>query len=297
MGPAAANRIAIVAWVALVAGCGRLGYEPLGGDAGPDAPSDAPRDAPAGPPCRSADGFSAPSVLSALSSAAAESSLRLAADGTGVFAREIGNEALRIFTTKLGSSGFATPVQVAGAVNEGQAEGPTLSADGSLLLFASERGGAGYDVWGSVRVGGGFSPPSAIPQLNTAQPEFSPYLLASGKALYFTRVEPGAGVKLMRAAASDGQIGSPTVSSTIPVVTSPVVSEDELELFYAVNGDIYRSTRNAVTEPFAAGLRSAALSTGANEEPTWLSPDGCMLYLASDRAGAGAMDLWVSSRR
>lgn len=293
---AAASRIAIVAWVALAAGCGRLGYEPLGSDAGPDASSDAPSDAPAGPPCRSADGFSAPSAISALSSAAAESSLRLAADGAGVFARDLGNGALRIFSTKLGSSGFAMPVLVPGAINEESAEGPALSSDHTVLVIATARGG-NYDLWASTRLGNDYTPPAPLTPLNTAQPEFSPYLLASGKALYFTRVEPGAGVKLMRAVESGGQIGSPMVASTIPVVTSPVVSEDELELFYAVNGDIYRSTRNAVTEPFAAGLRSAALSTAANEEPTWLSPDGCTLYLASDRAGAGAMDLWVSSRR
>lgn len=294
MGPRCTARVVFAGWVALAAGCGRLGYEPL--PAGADAAVDAPTDAPPAPPCRSADGFTTPTVLGALSSALAETSLHLAADGTGVFSRASGGGGvLRGFSTKLGSSGFSQPEELSGPVNDGDVEGPVLSADGSVLLFASTRGGTGYDLWGSVMLAGEFSPPSPITQLNSAQADLSPYLLASGKAIYFTRVVPSAGVALMRAVEANGEISAPTVAATIPVVTNPVVSEDELELFYAVNGDIYRSTRNAVTEPFAAGLRSAALSTGANEEPTWLSPDGCTLYLSSDRAGSS--DLWVTSRR
>lgn len=287
-------RVAVAGWVALAAGCGRLGYEPLAGD--PDAALDATTDALPGPPCRSADGFAAPTALGVLSSAVAESSLRLAATGTAVFSRASGgNGVLRGFLTKLGASGFTQPEEISGPVNDGDVDGPALSADGSVLLFASVRGGASYDLWGSVLLGGEFSTPSRITQLNSAQAELAPYILASGKAVYFTRVVPGSGVALMRAAEANGEIMQPTVAATIPVVTSPVVSEDELELFYAVNGDIYRATRSAVTEPFAAGLRSAALSTTANEEPTWLSPDGCKLYLASDRTGSS--DLWVTSRR
>lgn len=294
MGTRSAATVAFAGWVALAGGCGRIGYEPLASS--PDAALDAQTDALPGPPCRSADGFAAPTALSALSSSIAESSLRLAADGTGVFSRASGGGGvLRGFSTKLSKSGFSPPEEISGPVNDGDVDGPTLSADGSVLLFASTRGGGGYDLWGSLLLGGEFSSPSPITQLNSAQAELSPYLLASGKAVYFTRVLPAAGVALMRAVETNGEISEPTVAATIPVVTSPVVSEDELELFYAVNGDIYRSTRNSVTEPFAAGLRSAALSTADEEEPTWLSSDGCTLYLASNRAGSS--DLWVTTRR
>ena len=228
--------------------------------------------------------------------------LRLSADGTGYFSRDPSpgaNPQARIFAARAGAGGgFQTPVALAGAVNSALAEDPAIAADGSLLLFTSTRGGDGYDLWGAVRANGDFLTPSPLQPLNSAAPELSPYLLTSGKALYFSRVVAGTGVALLRTVSDGGSLGTPASTTAIPVVSNPVVSEDELELFYSENGDIFRATRRLASDPFATPVRSGALSSSGFDAPSWLSPDGCTMYLTSDRAGgAGSLDLWVASRK
>lgn len=274
-------------------GCGRLGYDELPpaaagvGDGGVDAQPVAS--------CSYRATFTAPRLLDDLSSTDDESSLRVGG-GVGYFARATAAAGARIYVAAKEGDGFEGPVLLAGPVNEDVAEGPAISADGSVLAFATTRGGNGYDLWASMRSGTSFPTPSPVAQLMTDLVEVSPYLLASGQALYFSRVVPNSGVALLRAA-RDG-IGAPVSVSTIPVVGNPVVSEDELELLYSVNGDIYQSTRSSRDDAFTTGALVAALSGGADDAPSWLSPDGCTLYLQSRRAGGrGGLDLWMSTRR
>lgn len=294
-------RGALVALCALCA-CGRIGYDARGGDAGPGV--DASVDAAAVAPCRAADAFAAPRPVTELNTAADEAGLRLSADGTGYFTRGLfvgADPVPRIHRASPDEArgGFAAPTLVLGLANVA-AEDPAVAADGTALIFASPLSG-NYDLWGAARVSGEFVTPRALTVLNTDQVELAPYLLSSGKALYFSRINPGAGVSLLRTkvdGAGGGGVAAPTVASSISVVSNPVVSEDELELFYSVNGDIYRATRASADSLFVSSARIATLSSDGFDAPSWMSPDGCTLYLTSDRpGGAGENDLWVASRR
>lgn len=72
---------------------------------------------------------------------------------------------------------------------------------------------------------------------------------------------------------------------------SPVLSADGTELYFASPtmpkaGDILVSTRTAPGEPWSppTAIRGA-VNTGATERPSWLSEDGLLLLLQSDRGG------------
>ena len=88
------------------------------------------------------------------------------------------------------------------------------------------------------------------------------------------------------------------------VDTSPVVTADELVLYFAsdrdsdggTNLDIYVATRANKTDPFGAPKRVAALSTDADELPGYVSADGCRLYLTRDDGNSGGMNLYAASK-
>ena len=68
----------------------------------------------------------------------------------------------------------------------------------------------------------------------------------------------------------------------------PVVTPDELTLYFSSNRangaglqDIYVARRASVSDNFGAPVNLAELNTGTNDFPTWISDDGCVLYLMS----------------
>ena len=51
------------------------------------------------------------------------------------------------------------------------------------------------------------------------------------------------------------------------------------------SGDVYTATRTSTTEPFGSITEVAELTTSSVDAPSFLSTDGCRLYMSSDRAG------------
>jgi Tol biopolymer transport system component len=81
----------------------------------------------------------------------------------------------------------------------------------------------------------------------------------------------------------------------------PVVTPDELTIYFTSpaggTGDIYVAHRAAMTDPFGEpSIVSELDSSTTNEEPSWVSADGCDLYFSSDRAGGSGYDLYVAHR-
>ena len=79
-----------------------------------------------------------------------------------------------------------------------------------------------------------------------------------------------------------------------------VVSGDQLVLFFTTNGgasglDIWVAKRESKNDLFATAASVDQVNSSAADEPSWISPDGCRLYLQSDRdVDAGAV--WVAER-
>jgi WD40-like Beta Propeller Repeat len=288
----------LIGAVASAAACGRVHFDRS------DDP-DAALDGPTGATCDRARPFSAPVPIRGINSAANETALRLAGDGTGYLGREVPLDGVlvpKIFVAPADAGGFGIGVELGGDVNADSAEDPTLSLDQTTLVFASPRV-ANYQLWSAHRASatGSFGAATVVAATASPAAELSPYLLRSGKALYFSRVGGGAGtgVAVLRSELSPtGEFGPPTPVSNIAVVSSPVVSEDELELFFTSNNDIYRATRASAGALFANPQKVPELSSVDSDSVTWLSPDGCTAVVVSNRAGgAGGLDLWTASRR
>lgn len=190
----------------------------------------------------------------------------------------------------------------------------TVTADGKRLVFASRRGDAGYRIYSATATNGSLG--TVVPIEQTFEQQFTfvnePYLLGNGTALYFA-AKYGAGwdIYTSRNWGTDAAATATLVPGSAAGIdeVSPVVSDDELEIFYGSNAlqpgneitayDIYRATRPRAAPDVAFGTpeRLEALSGPANDWPVWISPDRCDLYFVKRDAVSGLASLHVASRR
>ena len=80
----------------------------------------------------------------------------------------------------------------------------------------------------------------------------------------------------------------------------PVVTADELHIYFArSNGtdfDVFEASRSSLADGFGAAAGVPGISTtGYDELPSWISPDGCDLYYSS-AAGVTGSDLFMIAR-
>jgi Tol biopolymer transport system component len=93
--------------------------------------------------------------------------------------------------------------------------------------------------------------------------------------------------------------------NTIRPEEVPTPSADGLAVYYVRRDlasdpeqkglDIWVATRLDTTADFGNPRRIQELSKPGSDAPSWISPDNCRLYFASDREGDP--DLFVASRR
>lgn len=193
----------------------------------------------------------------------------------------------------------SVPVNINGP---GLDEDPALTPDGSVLVFASSRTGGG-DLYESMLVTAPatFSTPAPLTDVNTASDEAQPYLTAAH--LYFASNRSGVYEPYVAPRLGPASYGAPEPmtelwSGTLDADT--VLTPDERIVYFRTerggNGDIFRATRTSVTEPFGTPVRVDEVSGADSEEgPSWISPDDCRLYLASDRGG-GLPQIYVAER-
>jgi hypothetical protein len=281
-------------WLLLLAACG-------GGGGHPDATVDA------GPRCDPAAAFGAPMPVAGLDSDLDDQGARFTPDElTVVFARArtSGTTDLYMASRPTSDAAFDTPTLL-GTVNSVNSElWPTLSPDALLLMFDTNRATQTFHVYTSKRAAADatFGPPAAAVALadGDAQP-----LLANATSLYFassTRTGLGAGDIYRVDIDSTGATGTP--AAVIGDVNSaaneaaPAVTADERVMAFARDGDVYLVSRSSPSDGFGTATPIAGLAEMAvNEAPTWISPDGCHLYVQSDAPGGmGGVDLYVAAR-
>lgn len=167
---------------------------------------------------------------------------------------------------------------------------PTVTDDGLTLYFHSTRSG-GYRLYSATRprVDVEFSPPAELTALNVYG-EGNPYVTRDGSALYFHSWRDGSN-DLFRAARTTAGFEVPeklAVSTSTFDEYDPVVSPDELTVYYAVIGSadgkhdgIWMATRSSKLEPFgnATALSEIHSDYVGVPVPSWISPDGCRLYV------------------
>jgi WD40-like Beta Propeller Repeat len=219
---------------------------------------------------------------------------------------------------------FEAPVNMGPLLNTAAAEAaPTVSEDGQLLFFFSARPGGfgGADIYVSHRVSTNVDgdvwgdPVNLGPDVNTAAAEQGPYYVkVAGEgngSVYFNRPGPGGSADIYKVFVSnDGVPLGPSV--LVPELSDPTgfdqkvaVRTDGHELFFASireggfgNFDIYRLTRQSISDPWSAPEHLDAPINGPDidSQPS-LSRDGRTLIFTSIRAGGyGVQDLWMSTR-
>jgi hypothetical protein len=284
-------------WVVAVLGlaaCGSSGKQP---DASFDA---APRCNPSAP-------FGTPAPVGGLDTNLDEQGARLTPDElTVVFARSRANGTSDLYmaTRAAAGDGFDAP-QLLGTVNSVNSElWPTLSPDALLMLFDSDRATTKFHVFTTRRdsAAAAFGPPAASAAL--ADGDDQP-MLANGSALYFTsatRTGLGMGDIWRVDIDSTGAAGTPAAVigdiNSAADETAPAVTADERVMAFSRMGDVYVASRSSPADGFGTATAIDGLADpAAREAPTWISPDGCHLYVQSDTAGGmGGIDLYMASR-
>ena len=197
---------------------------------------------------------------------------------------------------------------------------PFITYDGLELFFSSDRqindASTWFDLYYATRTStdDDFSAPTPVPNLNTSLLDRAPALSADKKTLYFNSTgygdSKGGIYKSARSGPNFGaarhiDLGTTTGDS------SPIPSPDELTLYFfserggsVGSGDIWMATRPTKDADFGPPTNKGAvatLNTTASEGPRSISPDGCRMYLVTDRptpnnAGTGKYNMWVATR-
>ncbi len=149
-----------------------------------------------------------------------------------------------------------------------------------------------------------------MPELNSASAaEGTPALADEGREIYFRRNTSAQVGNELFVAARAGAVGAFGAAQRLPVNSAsndshPVVREDGLELWFASNraagngNRIFVATRPSRQDSFGMPVEVAELNAaGTFNVPAWISPDGCVIWIATNRpGGAGGTDLFRAAR-
>lgn len=274
------------------------GGEPIPGADGSPTPARCDPARPFGPP-----------VELPINSAAADAGLRLTPDElTGYFYSNRGGDGTRIYRTVRTDreAAFGPPVVLAEfAPSVDGPWSPGISPDGLSMVVVFNGGATGWDIYLTGRASpsapfGGLVPVAAV---NAPGDDLFPVLSPDGQRLYFKSARSGKGD--LYVASRTGATFGP--ASPVALADSASFGEynlaltpDELTMFFsrytdATGLDVYVTTRPSIGAAFGPATVVPGLSTDVEDSPSWLSPDGCVLYLSSSRNG-GDSDLFVATR-
>lgn len=328
----ALSRLALAGSTALVACNAIVGFGELekvtgatarpDGDAGEDPP---PRDAaPAGdatepdaakdPGCDPARPFGTPVALEApVNSSSGEQSATFTADElTIVFSRRVDlfNESILMATRASRQEAFSTPTPIDGLTQGLSIDAvgvPAITADGLMLFYAGENADdADIHVASRAVSSAPFAGPRRLTRVNSAQVEVYPAVMHDGAELWFSSERLGGITRHLFRSVRDniGNYEAPALVSELKSSNNEAgvaFSADGLTVYFGSqrpgglgDSDVWVATRASLQAAFGAATHAPELSSAGADYPSWVSRDGCRIYLASDRAGS--MDVFVASR-
>lgn len=209
------------------------------------------------------------------------------------------------------SFGAAMPlpgaINVSGAAEEHDA---VLTPDGLTLFFDKNQSGvtSGYEVWSSVRAtpSAPWPAPAPVANVNHVGGVLGTGVdgLWNGDLLVSNNTHndsSGPHFAIARAPKSGSGFGTPIVFDELGDSLRGHLTADGLRIYYNANSgssiDIWTGVRSSTSAAFTQLQRVDGLSSSASDAASWLSADGCRIYLMSDRAGgAGNYDMYVAAR-
>jgi hypothetical protein len=176
-------------------------------------------------------------------------------------------------------------------------DSPTITADALTLYFL---GTSGLSVMKRASAAVDFDEPRIVPELAHVAPVVAPpyhstdsvYVAPNGSALYFS-----ANGDILRSDVAGDAVSPPVrvdLGAANGSVSSPVISPDELTLYFARKNEcgdprVWFAQRTSIHDSFGpaspltlgqAGCPSAP-DFGSSVDPTWVSANGCRLYVRS----------------
>lgn len=291
-----------VAVVVLLAGCGRWNFDATRdrGDSGTTDTGDAP-----GKECTPGAPFGTPVPISELNGSTPDGTLRLLPDElSGYFWSRRTGIARIYYASRPAFDQPFTVSPVTGLTTADHDLDPTLTTDGSLLVFRHNI--PGDELWTAKRVDAvTFASPLVMSNLNLPSVEAQPYLQESGTALVFSSDRNGGNFDLWVSTRMGTTFGTPVrmleLNSGGSAEGDPVLSSDGLTIYFRSDRpggpgqfDIYVATRAMATMTFGTPVLVPNVNSAADDGPSYLSSDGCRLYLSSDRNGDN--DIFVATR-
>jgi hypothetical protein len=241
--------------------------------------------------CNAGDKFKTTSVVLMANTEGIESA-RLGVDGKLYVTATTGSNKALGFTTFTdgGIDTDITGLLTQAGVDDEQA---MLSDDGLALVFQSDRTAPGgpsrLHVSSRATPGTAFGAPKELPfasplSSNPTTKLQDPWL--APHRLYFVSTPEAANSKRLQV--GDVDTASESIVNVRDVfdadgagadVDHPLLSRDELELFYVdFEGKMRSTVRKRTDVAFPLGDEVAELATGSSVKPTWISADSCDLY-------------------
>lgn len=282
-------------------------------DSSTGTPPDARPDAAPAARCDPTKPFGTPTPITEINSTSRDQGAELIDDLTIIFGSDRNNTTgLYTATRPSPTSPFGAAAPLTAINATGSATGPTLTADGLTLYYALTTAQDTGDIYVTHRAStaAAFGAGTPVTGLNSSVQDLDPFIAADESALYFDSAR-AAGTTLHLYVAvrqASGAFAAPqalTAFNTTAVDGHPVLSRDGLTLYWSstrTDGgaqgltDIWMAKRSSTAGDFGAPVRVPELSSTAGESVSWISPDGCLVLLQSDRLVAGNQDLYQAVR-
>jgi len=263
----------------VVAGCGRIGFDPIASDANSGGIT---------PSCSAAAPFTSIAPVVGLNASGLEGGLRLSADETTAYFDSDRGGTVELWTATRASKdvAFGTPTLLLAGTN---IYWPTVTADGLTMLYNDMTPSTYLTTRGSVAQP--FAAGNVVTALGVAD---SPLLVAGDSWLYIT--DRSAATPAV-AVAPYGSFTPTDLTELGTAVHIPAVSEDQRVIYFSDtpgHNAIYVAERTDTTAPFGPPRTVTELASSKTQNPTWLSPDLCRLYFESDRTSN--FDIYVAER-
>ncbi len=255
--------------------------------------------------CDPSSPFGAPVPVTELNTGEFEDGVSLAADELTVYFTR--KSSLYQATRASKTLPFSGVGLVANANQPDTTKQAHLTHDGQVLYTVSTVSGNPVLYYSTFGVGG-FSAPAKVSGPSGVFNAMYPYLNAQKSISFYDFPTVPSGGGPVRDAIYTATVVVPGAWSQPSRVEelfssagdrSPVLSADQKTLYFAsrrnaTNDDIYATTRGSITAQWGAPTLLTSLSTPADDAPSWVSDDGCRLYIIS--SSPGNPDVFLAKR-
>jgi hypothetical protein len=190
---------------------------------------------------------------------------------------------------------------------------PTVTGDGLTLIFGRTKPATNpvyfyYATRATTTIP--FTAPLSIADVLAGTAESTPFIRQDGKVLYFVFVStvfPAMETDIYRATWNGSGIDAPVPVAALNTGYSevaPVVTPDDLTIYFASdrtdgtwqgNYDVWTASRMDTAHPFSVPTTVTKVNTPYFDVPTFITSDGCDLYLSSTRNQR--LSAWVATKR